>query len=134
MDSAVVRGVLALSQAAVLLHAGLGHELGVLVGDAIASFVVGLGIVRSPPVAQIAVLVELASLVVVSMNGFVPNDSAGGRIVDSIVLGGIEERRLQNAGREVDGVGLRVLVGIHSRRCHLPFGSVERLSNLLELA
>src|ERR1700733_15690732 len=134
MDSAVVGRVLALGQTAVLLHAGLGDELGVLVGDAVSAFVVGLGIVRRPPVAQISVLVELAPLVVVSVYGLVPNHCACSRIVDGVVLGGIEERRLQNSGWKVDGVGLGILVGIDRRRGHSPLGPVERLTNLLELA
>src|ERR1700676_4973583 len=110
MDSTVVSGVLALSQAAILLHAGFGNELGVLVGDTVAAFVVGLGIVRSPPVAQIAMVVELSPLIVVTMDGLVPDDRAGGRIIYRVILCRIEERRLQNTRREIDGVGLGILI------------------------
>src|ERR1700693_3168104 len=134
MDSAVVGGVLALSQAPILLHAGFGNELGVLVGDAVAAFVVGLGIVGSPPIAKISVLIEFSPLVVIPMNGLVPNHSAGSGIVDRVILGGIEERRLQDASREVDGIGLGILVGIYRRRRHSPLGSIEWLANLLQLA
>src|SRR5208282_3352411 len=130
MDSAVVGGVLTLSQAAVLLHAGLGNKLGVLVGDAVAALVVGLSIIGGPPVAQITVLVELAPLIVIAVDGLVPNHCASGRVVDRIVLGGIEERRLQNPRREVDGVGLGILIGVHGWRRHSPLGPVERLANL----
>src|SRR5271156_1990429 len=101
MNSAVVSRVLALSQTAILLHPGFRDELGVLVRNAVAAFVIGLGIVRSPPVAQISVLVKLASLVVIAMDGLVPNHRASGRIVDRIVLRRIEEGRLQNPGRKV---------------------------------
>src|ERR1700721_102089 len=97
MDSAVVGGVLALSQAPILLHAGFGNELGVLVGDAVAAFVVGLGIVGGPPVAQISMLIELSPLIVIPVDGLVPNHNPGSGIVDRVILGGIEERRLQDA-------------------------------------
>ncbi len=52
-QSAVIGCVLALSQVAVLLDAGLRNLLGVLVGDALSALVVGFGIFRGPPVAQI---------------------------------------------------------------------------------
>ena len=134
MDSAVVGGVLALGQAAVLLHTGFGNKLGVLISDAVASFVVSFGIVSGPPIAQISVFVEFAPLIVIAMDGLVPNHGASGRVVDRIVFGGIEERRLQNSGREVDCVGLRILVCVHRRRGHSPLGSVQPLANFLQLA
>src|SRR5580692_3295493 len=134
MDSTVVGGVLALGQAAVLLHAGFGNELSVLVGDTVAALVVGLGIVSGPPVAQVAILVELAPLVVIPVNRLVSDHGTRGRVVDRVILGGIEERWLQNPSREVDGIGLRILIGVHRWRRHSPLGSVERLANLLELA
>ena len=134
MNSAVISRVLALGQAAVLLHASFGNELGVLVGDAVAALVIRLSIVASPPVAQISVLVELAPLVVIPMDGFVSDHGAGRSIVYRVIPGGIEEGRLQNAGRKVDGVGLGILIGIHGRWRHSPLGSVEPLANLPELA
>src|SRR5580692_6120144 len=112
MNSSVVGRVLTLGQTAVLLHAGFGDELGVLVGDAVATFVVGLSVVRGPPVPQISILIELAPLVVIPMNRFVPDHCAGGRVVDRVVLSGIEEGRLQNSGGEIDGVGLGILVSV----------------------
>src|ERR1700723_3349860 len=133
MDSTVVSRVLALSQAAVLLHTSFRYELRILVGDAVAAFVVGLGIVRGPPVAQVSILVKLAPLIVIPVDGFVANDRAGGGVIYRVILGRIEERRLQNPGREVDGVGLSIFIGIHGGRRHSPFGSIERLANLLEL-
>ena len=105
MDSAVVGCVLALSQAAVLLHASFGNELGILVGDAVAAFVVGLGVVRSPPVAQITVVVELAPLIVITVNGFVPNDRAGGGIIYRVIFAGSK-----NGGCRIPAGKLMVLV------------------------
>src|ERR1700733_2521087 len=124
MDSAVVRSVLALSQASVLLHAGLGDELGVLVSDAVAAFVIGLGIVGGPPIAKIAIRIELSPLVVVSVNGFVPNDRARGRIIYRVILRRIEKWRLQNPCREIDRVSLCIFIGVHGWRRHSPLGSV----------
>src|SRR5580658_8473528 len=134
MYSAVVGRVLALGQAAVLLHASFGDEFGVLLGDAVASFLIRLSIVRGPPVTQISVLIELAPLIVIPVDGLVPNHRAGGSIVDRVALSGIEEGRLQNPGRKIDGVGLGILISIHSGWRHSPFGSVHRLPNLLKLA
>src|SRR5580692_2629794 len=134
MYPTVVGGILALGQAAVLLHPGFRDKLGVFIGNAIAAFVVGFGIVRGPPVAQISVLVEFASLVVIAMDGLVPNHSTGSGVVDCVVLGGIEEWWLQNSSWKVDGVGLGIFVGIDCWRSHSPLGSIQRLTNLLELA
>src|ERR1700683_5214337 len=134
MNSAVVSRVLTLSQAPILLHPGFRNEFGVLVRNAVAAFVVGLGIVRGPPVAQISVLIKLASLVVVPVDGLVTNHRASSRVVDRIVLRRIEERRVQNSSRKVDGGGLRILIRIHRGRGPPPFSSIQRLANLLELA
>src|SRR5580692_733410 len=134
MNSAIVGRVLALGQAAVLLHAGFRDEFGVLVGDAVATFVVGLSVGVSPPVAQISALIELSTLVVIAVDGFVSDHSAGGCVVDCIVFGGIEEWRLQNSRWKVNGVGLGILISVDRGRRHAPFSSIERFANLLELA
>src|ERR1700733_6870610 len=73
MDAAVIRRILALGQQAVLLHSGtgVGNFLRVFVGDAFAAFVILLSIFGSPPGAQVAVSVKLASLIIEAVSEFV---------------------------------------------------------------
>ena len=68
------------------------------------------------------------------MNDFVADDRTDGAIIYDVVLLWIEERGLENAGREVNGVGLRILVGIDGRRRHAPFGAVERRVDFVDPA
>src|SRR6267378_3445874 len=98
MDSAIVSGILTLGEQAVLLDSGsgVGHFLRVFVGDALTAFVVLLAILRGPPVTQVAVRVELASLIVEAMNDFMSDDHADGAEIHRIVLRRIKIRWLQN--------------------------------------
>ena len=93
MESAIIGGVLALGHAAILLHAGarFGNFLGVLVGDALSALVISLGVRLGPPIAQVALGVELASLVVEAVNDFVADDRANRAVIYGIVLLRIEE-------------------------------------------
>src|SRR5207237_3253866 len=90
--AAIIRGVFALGEQAVLLYARLGNLLGVLVRDALAALVVLLGIGRRPPVAQIALGIELAPLVVEAMGDLVPDHRAGAAEVNGIVHVGVNVR------------------------------------------
>ncbi len=78
VDAAIVSGIFALGEQAVLLDsgAGVGNFLRVLVGDALAAFVILLAVVGGPPVPQVAVSVELAALIVEAVNDFVSDDHA----------------------------------------------------------
>src|ERR1700685_1107083 len=82
MDAPVIRRVLALGEQAILLDSrtGIGNLLRVLVGNALAAFVVLLGVFRSPPVAQVALSVELAPLIVKAVSQFVADDHADGTV------------------------------------------------------
>src|SRR5262249_21765889 len=51
-----------------------------------------------------------------------------------IALGGIEEWGLQNAGREVDGVELWIVIGVDGGGSHRPLGAVYRLTDFVQLA
>ena len=132
MDAAVVGGVLSLRQQAVLLDsgAGIGDILRVFVGDALAAFVILFGVVGSPPVAQVAMRVELAALIVEAMDDFVADDHADGAVVHGIIFRWIEKWRLQNSGGEVDGVQLRIVVGVDRGRSHRPLGAIDGLADL----
>src|ERR1700730_3903417 len=108
MNPAVVGRIFTLSQQAILFHprAGLGHGLRVFVGDAFAALVILLGIFGSPPIPEVAMSIELASLIVEAMNNLVSNDHADGAVIHRVVFPLLKEGRLQNASREVDGVQL----------------------------
>ena len=45
-----------------------------------------------------------------------------------------EERRLQDAGREDDLVELPVVIGVYRRWCHIPFGLIDWLADLIRLS
>src|ERR1039457_2894977 len=87
---------------------------------------------RRPPVAQVAVAIELAALVVEPVRHLVADHRSGSAVVERDVAPGVEERRLQDAGGEVDAVVLRAVEGVDRGRRHVPFGFVRRLSDLLD--
>ena len=92
------------------------------------------GVFRGPPVAQVALGVELAPLVVEAMRELVADHRPDRPVVDRIVGRWVEIRRLEDPGREHDLVERRVVVGIHGRRRHPPLGLVHRTADLRELA
>src|SRR6185503_14795384 len=105
--AAVVGGVLAQGEAAVQVDVPVdgildGHELVVLLGDAVRALLEGGEVLRRPPVLEVALGVELAALVVEPVRVFVPDHDADPSEVHGIVHRAIEERRLQDAGREDD--------------------------------
>ena len=86
-----------------------------------------------PPVAQRAVGVEAPALVVEAVGDLVRDDHADAAEVDGVVGVGVEQRRLQDAGREDDLVEGRVVVGVDDVGRHLPLGEVDRAGQLREL-
>ncbi len=69
-------------------------------------------VLGGPPVAQLAVAVGLAALVVEAVGDLVADHAADAAVVDGRVAVRIEERRLQDRGREDD----LVLGRLSSRR------------------
>ena len=106
-QTAQVGDIFAHGQFAVDLDVIHRDVLGVLVRDAAGALVKLLAILRRPPVAQIALRVELAAFVVEAVGQFVPNGGAGVAVVRGIVRPGIKKRRLQDARRKIDVVDLR---------------------------
>lgn len=72
----------------------------VLLNDALRLGQIGLLGVRVPPVPQVALHVELATLVVETMGDLVTNHVANGAKVHVLRTLGVEEVPLQDAGRE----------------------------------
>ena len=78
--------------------------------------------------------VELAALIVEAVDDFVSDDHADGAVVHGIIFRGIEKRRLQNSGREVNGVQLRIVIGVDGGRSHRPLGAIDGLADLCDPA
>ena len=78
--------------------------------------------------------VVFGALVVEAMGHLMTNHDADAAKVYRRVLRVVIERRLQNAGREVDVVLRRVVVGVHRWRRHSPFRRVNRLAELVQVA
>ena len=96
---------------------------------------VGLGLERSsvllrPPVVHVAVLVEVAALVVEPVGHLVADHHADGTVVHGVVSLGVVERRLEDGCREADLVGRRVVVGVHRLGRHVPLVLIDRLAEL----
>ena len=104
-----------------------GNGARVFLGNARPSLFVLFGIFGRPPIAQVALHVEFAALVVKVVSEFVTHDGALCAVIDHIVLGGIEVRRLQDSSRKVDRVGLRIFIGVYGRRRHQPLRAIERM-------
>ena len=104
-----------------------------MIGDASGAFLKLFGIGLRPPILQIPFGVELASLVVETVGEFMPDGRSRISVIGSIVQFGIEQRRLQHTGWEVDVIHLRIVVGIHCRWRHLPFPAIKRLPYFLQL-
>ena len=107
--------------------------LGVLVGDAARAILECFRILSGPPVAEIPVAGEPSALIVESMRQLVPDDGARPAVVDRGVAAGLVERRLKNAGWEVDVVARGAVVRIDRRRRHAPFGPVDGATDLVQV-
>ena len=130
VQTAVVADVLAEGQLAVHLHAGEHLKLAEALNQHLGTLVeVGL-VGPCPPVALVACLVKLASLVVEAVAHLVTDHGTYAAIVYSIVGLRIEERWLQDGSGEADLVGRGVIVGVDGLRCHLPLALVHGLAHL----
>ncbi len=108
-------------------------EVAVFIHQALRAFLEGLLVFRGPPVAQVALGIELAALVVKAVSKFVSNDGADAAEVNSIVEFVVVERRLQNSGGEVDVVFQRIVVSVDRGWSHPPFRLVHVFADLAEL-
>src|SRR5437762_4071549 len=84
----------------------------------------------TPPVAEIALRVELRALVVEAVSHLVTDDGAHAAIVDGVVGVWIEERGLHDASGKHDLVHRGIVVRIYRWWCHPPFGAIDGLSDL----
>src|SRR5690606_25589605 len=127
-DAAEVGDVLAQSEAAVDVQAGQGLVAVELLGQLVGARLELAAVLVGPPVGHVAGGIELAALVVVAVQHLVADHRADAAVVEGVVGVGIEERRLQDGGREDDLVGGGAVVGVHRLRAHAPFAAVDRLA------
>ena len=118
----LLAGKLGRLEAAVLLDQHLGARLELLA--------VGVG----PPVDHVAVAVGLRALVVEAVADLVADHRADAAVVDRVVGFEVEERGLEDRGREDDLVHPGVVVGVDRLRGHAPLVAVDRLAELGEVA
>ena len=121
----MVCDVLAQRQFSVAVQSGEYFKIVEEVFHDLRSLFETLGVCFGPPVAQVAVFVELRALVIEAVGHFVADDHPDGSIVAGVVGIRLEERRLQDAGGETNLVGGGIVVGIDGLRCHQPFVSID---------
>ena len=95
-------------------------KLRVLVDEAGGALFERLGVAVGPPVLEVALGVELPPLIVEAVGQLVADHRAGAAEVHRGVRLRVVERRLQDAGGEVDVVLERVVVRVDRRRRHAP--------------
>ncbi len=78
---------------------------------------------RGPPIAQAPAGIILPAFIVIAVAHFVADRGrAGLSIIDGGIGIGVEERRLQDRGRNRDLVHRRVVISVHRLRGHFPQG------------
>jgi hypothetical protein len=87
-----------------------------------------------PPVAQVPGGIELTTLIVEPVCHFVSNDRADSTVIDAIIRVCIKKWRLQNSRWEHDFVHVWVVICVDRRRRHAPFGGINQLADLVQIA
>ena len=86
-----------------------------------------------PPVANGALGVEVRAFAVEGVGDLVADDGADGAVVGGVGRRGIEERRLQDGGGEVEAVVERKVDGVDGLRIHAPLLAIDGLADAAEL-
>ncbi len=132
--AAVIRGVFAQGEPAVDVHVVHRNELAVLVHEAGGADLEVLFVLGGPPIVQVAVAVELRSLIVEAVRELMADDAADMAVVHREIGLLVVKRGLQNAGRKVNVVHAGVVIGVDGGRGHAPLEAVDRLADLVQLA
>src|SRR5207237_3834562 len=106
------------------------NEVSVFVGNATGPLFKFLAVLFRPPVAQIALRIELAPLVVESMSQLMADDRANAPEIHVIVNFLVEERWLQNPRWENNLIAWRTVIDVPRRCSHAQFLASERLAAL----
>src|SRR3982751_4537184 len=91
-------------------------------------------ILRSPPVAQAAGIVEERAFAVEGMADRVPHPAPRGAVIEGLGPRWVEIRRLQDGGGEVERVHRGQVHGVDQLRVHHPFAAVDWLAEAPERA
>jgi len=89
-------------------------------------------VARRPPVAEIAIGIELAALVVEPVGEFVTNDRANGAEVQRVISLVVVKRRLQNSRRKRNVVLGRVVGSVDRHGRIRPLSFIERFADLVQ--
>ena len=98
-------------------------------GTLVESGCVGCG----PPIVQVAVLVELATLIVETVSHLVTDHNADSTVVHRVVSLRVVEGGLQNRCGEADLVGGGVVVSVHGLGRHKPLLAIDGLAQFSEV-
>src|SRR6266496_5161729 len=91
------------------------------------------GVLRCPPVCELAFGIKFRACIVKAMADLVPDGGADRAIVGGGIRFRIEERRVQNGSGEVESVLERKIQGVDRLRSHPPFVVVDGFTQLGEL-
>ena len=94
----------------------------------IGTFLEVLSIFFRPPVFQITVFVVLATLVVEAVCHLMTDYNTDCTVIEGIISIHIEERILQDTGRETDFVRCRIVISVYGLRSHQPLVFIHRLT------
>ena len=133
-QTAQVSQILAQRELAVEVNARNRLDGVILANHALSAIVELLFVAFGPPIEQVSVLVELAALVIEAVGQLVADGRTHVAVVGRVVFFAAEKRRLQIAGGKIHVVHLRVIVGVHGGRRHLPLALVHRLADLGQIA
>ena len=110
-----------------------GFKAAVLGDFAVGALDELLAVFGGLPFAQVAVAVIFRAFVVEAVGHLVADDYADAAEVDGRIDVRIEERRLEDAGGEVDVVHRRVVVGVDRGRRHAPLLLIDGLIQLVQV-
>src|SRR6185369_722561 len=131
--AAIVGCVLPERQLSIQLQVIDGYEIAVLVRNTAGTLFKFLSVLLGPPIAQIALCIELAPLIVKAMRQLMSNHGSDRTEIHVFIHALVEEGWLQNAGWKDNLVHRSAVIGIHRGGCHLPFFFVDGLADLCNL-
>ena len=132
LQTAVVSNVLTQRERTVSVYARSHFDLVERFFHHFRALVEGGFVLCRPPVDHVTVLVELTTLIVEAVGHLMTDDNTDSAVVERVIGIHIEERILQDAGRETDLVGRGVIVCVHRLRGHVPFLLVHRLAEVAQ--
>src|SRR5882762_273984 len=134
VQPAEVRNALSQYQVPVLVQVVLDFVALKLLFHALCSLIEVLFVLGSPPIAHVSLGIKFSAFIVETVCHLMADYGAYSTVIRGVVGVRVEKWRLQDAGGKDDFVHLRVVVGIHSGRSHIPFRSIDGLPDLIQVA